>query len=51
MYVILMTLLNIKNKTFIILLAPLFLFANYYSFAYGNALKYQKAYDEIYLVS
>ncbi|HHA1186391.1 TPA: hypothetical protein ACOEC5_004690, partial [Enterobacter roggenkampii] len=48
MYVILMTLLNIKNKTFMaILLAPLFLFANYYSFAYGNALKYQKAYDEI----
>lgn len=46
MYVILMTLMNIKSKTFLaILLAPLFLFANYYSFAYGNALKYQKEYD------
>ncbi|CAH5607908.1 hypothetical protein AI3013V2_1064 [Enterobacter cloacae] len=46
MYVILMTLMNIKRKTFLaILLAPLFLFTNYYSFAYGNALKYQKEYD------
>lgn len=46
MYVVLMTLFYIQRKTLLaLLLGPIFLFANYYSFAYGNALKYQKEYD------